>query len=84
MKNPVIASPSFNYVVITTIIVYALLAPIFFEMDNAYGAGANFVVVDNDKTTMMYSQQQQVVEQITTECKSPCPSGSEMCITMCK
>ncbi len=84
MKNSVIVSPSSHYVVITTIIVYALLAPIFFEMDNAYGAGANFVVVDNDKTTMMYSQQQQVVEQITTECKSPCPSGSEMCITMCK
>jgi hypothetical protein len=83
MKNPVIASPSFNYAVITTI-VYALLYPIFFEMDNVLGEGANFVVVDNDKTTMMYSQQQQVVEQITTECKSPCPSGSEMCITMCK
>ena len=85
MKNPVIASPSFNYAVITTI-VYALLYPIFFEMDNVLGEGANFVV-DNDnddKTMMMYSQQQQVVEQITTECKSPCPSGSEMCITMCK
>jgi hypothetical protein len=83
MKNLVIASPSFNYAVITTI-VYALLYPIFFEMDNVLGEGANFVVVDNDKTTMMYSQQQQVVEQITTECKSPCPYGSEMCITMCK
>ena len=56
---------------------YALLAPIFFEMDNAYGAGTNFVV-DNDKTTMTYSQQ--VVE---TKCKSPCPSTAEMCIAMC-
>ena len=43
MKNPVIANPSSHYIVITTIIVYALLAPIFFEMDNAFGEGANFV-----------------------------------------
>ncbi len=76
MKNPVIASPSL-YAVITTI-VFALLAPIFFEMDNVFGEGTNFVVVDNDKTTMIYSKQ-----QLETECKSPCPSGSEMCITMC-
>ncbi len=78
MKNSVIANQS-PYVVITTI-VYALLAPIFFEMDNVLGEGANlFVVVGNDKTTtMMYSQQ-----QVETECKSPCPSGSEMCIQMC-
>ena len=61
MKNSVIASPSFNYAVITTIL-YALLAPIFFEMDNVLGEGANFVV-DDDKTTMMYSQQ-----QVTAEC----------------
>ena len=77
MKNSVIVSPSSHYVVITTIIVYALLAPIFFEMDNAYGE-KNFVD-DNDKTTMTYSQQ--LVE--TKECKSPCPSSSEMCIAMC-
>ncbi len=77
MKNPVIASQS-PYFVITTI-VYALLAPLFFELDNALGEGANFVVVDNDaKKAMTYSQQ-----QLETECKSPCPSGSEMCITMC-
>lgn len=75
MKKSVIASPS---VVITTIIMYALLAPIFFEMDNAYGSGANFVV-NNDKT-MTYSQQQQ---QVDAECKSPCPSSGEMCIEMC-
>ena len=84
MKKSVIVSPSSYYVVITTIIVYALIAPIFFEMDNAYGegVGSNFVVVvvDNDnKDQMMYNQQ--IVE--TTECKSPCPSSAEMCIEMC-
>ena len=78
MKSPVIAIPSSHFVVLTTIIVYALLAPIFFEMDNAYGAGANFV--DNDHKTMTYSQQQQEVE---TDCKSPCSPSSEMCIAMC-
>ena len=74
MKNSVIAIQSF---VITTI-VYALLVPVFFEMDNAFGEEKNFVDDDNDKTT--YSQQQ-VVE--TKECKSPCSSNGEMCITMC-
>ena len=74
MKNSVIAIQPF---VITTIIVYALLAPIFFEMDNAYGKGENFVEKNNDKTTM-YSQQ-----LVETECKSPCSSSSEMCIAMC-
>jgi hypothetical protein len=78
MKNAVIASPCFF--VITTTIVYALLYPIFLEMDNnALGEGINFVVDENDNT-MTYSQQQQQVE---TECKSPCPPNSEMCITMC-
>ena len=51
MKNSVIAIQSF---VITTI-VYALLVPVFFEMDNAFGEEKNFVDDDNDKTT--YSQQ---------------------------
>ena len=81
MKNTtVIASPSSHYyVLITTIIAYALLAPIFFEMDNALGEGENFVVDDdNDKSTMTYSQQ-----QVETECKSPCSKSSEMCIAMC-
>jgi len=82
MKNSVIVSQSSHFVVITTIIVYALLAPIFFEMDNAYGAGTNFVV-DNDKTTMTYSQQQQQVEEVDSNCKSPCSSSAEMCIAMC-
>ena len=74
MKNSVIAIQSFF--VITTI-VYALLVPVFFEMDNAFGEEKNFVDVSNDDTTFS----QQVVE--TKECKSPCPSNSEMCITMC-
>jgi hypothetical protein len=75
MKNSVIAIQSF---VITTI-VYALLVPVFFEMDNVYGKGENFVYDNgNDKKTM-YSQQ--VVE--TKECKSPCPSSAEMCIEIC-
>ena len=77
MKNSVIALPS-QYIVITTI-VYALLCPIFFELDNALGEGENFVV-SNDKT-MMYSQQ--AIEEVETECKSPCPSSAEMCIEMC-
>ena len=78
MKNSVIALPS-QYIVITTI-VYALLCPIFFELDNALGEGENFVV-NNDKT-MMYSQQ--AIEEVETkECKSPCPSSAEMCIEMC-
>ena len=51
---------------------YAILCPIFFEMDNALGEGDNFVLY-KDKT-ITYSQQQ-VLE---TECKSPCPSCSEM------
>ena len=73
MKNSVIAIESF---VITTI-AYVLLIPIFFEMDNAYGNGENFVEKNNDKTTM-YSQQ-----LLETECKSPCSSTAEMCIEIC-
>ena len=73
MKNSVIAIQSF----VITAIIYALLVPIFFQMDKAFGEEKNFVDNDNDKTT--YSQQQ--VE--TKECKSPCSSNGEMCITMC-
>ena len=77
MKNStVIAIPS-SYVVITTI-VYALLVPIFFEIDNALGEGENFVVDDTDIDKMTYSQQ--IIE---TQCKSPCASSAEMCIAMC-
>ena len=72
MKNSVIVIQSF----IITTIVFALLVPVFFEMDNAFGEEKNFADDGNDETT--YSQQ--VVE---TKCKSPCPSTAEMCITMC-
>ena len=58
MENSVIAIHQ-SYVITT--IVYALLAPVFFEMDNTHGERENFV--DNDKT--MYSQQ--VVEEVETE-----------------
>ncbi len=73
MKNSVIAIQSF---VITTI-VYALLIPVFFEMDNIFGGEKNFA--DNDNYKTIYSQL--VVE--TKECKSPCPSSAEMCIKVC-
>ena len=91
MKNSIIAIQSF---VITTI-VYALLVPVFFEMDNAFGEEKNFVDDGNYETTYSYSQQvveseckspctysysQQVVE---SECKSPCSFSAEMCIAMC-
>ena len=75
MKNSVIVIPS-QFIVITTI-VYALLSPIFFELDNALGEGENFVI-NNDKT-MTYSQQ----VEVETDCKSPCPKSAEMCIQMC-
>ena len=47
MNKQVIAIP-YPYIVITTL-VYAILCPIFFEMDNALGEGDNFVL-DKDKT----------------------------------
>ena len=77
MKNSVIA---IQPCVITTIM-YALLVPVFFEIDNVLGEVANFVDNNNDKTTM-YSQQQEVVVE-TKECKSPCPSTEEICIEVC-
>ena len=58
---------------------YALLVPIFLELDNALGEGETFV--NNDKT-MTYSQQA-IIEEVETECKSPCPKSAEMCIAMC-
>ena len=80
MKKSVIA---IQPCVITTILVYALLAPIFFEMDNAFGGETYFVVDDknNEGDKTMTSNTQQVVE--TKECKSPCPSSAEMCIEIC-
>jgi hypothetical protein len=75
MESSVIAIHSY---VITTI-VYAFLAPIFFEMDNAFGEREYFVDVDDDDDErMMYHQQ-----LVDAKCKSPCPSSAEICIAMC-
>ena len=79
MNKQVIAIP-YPYIVITTL-VYVILCPIFFEMDNALGEGGETFAVDNDKT-MTYSQQA-IIEEVETECKSPCPKSAEMCIAMC-
>ena len=76
MKHSVIAIHSF---VITTI-GYALLAPIFFEMENnPFGKGEYFVNDGKNVKATMYNQQ----VPVETECKSPCPSSTEMCIAMC-
>ena len=75
MKNSVIAIQSF---VITTI-VYALLAPVFFEMDNAFGEREYFVDEDDNNKDQTMS----TTQQLDTKCKSPCPSSAEMCIAMC-
>ena len=77
MKNSIIAIQSF---VITTI-GYALLAPIFFEMDNAYRGEEEKFVVDNDKNVKATMYNQQVL--VESECNSPCPPSAEMCIAMC-
>jgi hypothetical protein len=75
MNNSVIAIQSF---VITTI-VYALLVPVFFEIDNVLGEIENSTDNNNSKPTND-TKQQQVIE---SQCKSPCPSNAEMCIEMC-
>jgi hypothetical protein len=81
MKKSVIA---IQPCLITTILVYALLAPIFFEMDNAFGEVETYLVVDDKNNesdkTMTFNTQQKVE---TKECKSPCPSSAEMCIEIC-
>jgi hypothetical protein len=75
MKNLVIAIQSS---VITTIIVYALLVPIIFEMENSAFGEREYIVDEDANNKVMYSQQ-----VIDTKCKSPCPSSAEMCIAMC-
>jgi len=75
MKHSVIAIQSF--VIIT--IVYALLAPIFFEMENVFGKGEYSINDGKNVKATMYNQQ----VPVETECKSPCPSSAEMCIEMC-
>ena len=78
MKNStVIVIHSF---VITTK-VYALLVPVFFEMDNAHGEGENVVIDNNDTNNKTANETQNVVE---TQCKSPCPPTAEMCVEMCE
>ena len=74
MESSVIAIYSY---VITTI-VYAFLAPIFFDMDNAFGEREYFFDDDDDEERMMYHQQ-----LVDAKCKSPCPSSAEICIAMC-
>jgi hypothetical protein len=73
MKNTVIAIPS-SYIVIMTLVYALVVATTFFEMNNSYGKGRNFVEVD-DKT---YTQQ-----EIEKSCKSPCPPIAELCMFMC-
>ena len=73
MKNLVIAIQSS----VVTTIVYALLVPIIFEIDNAFGE-REYIVDEDANNKVMYSQQ-----VIDTKCKSPCPSSAEMCIAMC-
>ena len=74
MKNSVIA---IQFFVITTI-VYALLVPIFFEMENNAFGEREYIVNEDANNKVMYSQQ-----VIDPKCKSPCPSSAEMCIVMC-
>ena len=77
MKKSIIAITLSLYVVINVIIVYVLVANVFFEMDSALGESENFTVNNNKTTT---NNTQQVLE---TQCKSPCPPNSEMCIEIC-
>ena len=73
MKNTVIAISS-SYIVIMTLLYALVVVTIFFEMNNSYGEGRNFVEVD-DK---IYTQQ-----EIEKPCKSPCPPIAELCMFMC-
>ena len=76
MKKSIgITIPS-SYIAITAVIVYALLAITFFEMDNAFGEVENVVVDNNNNKTMNDTQ-------LETQCKSPCPPTAEMCVEMC-
>ena len=75
MENAVIAIPS-QYIVITTIIVYAFLVSIFFEVGNAFGE-REYIVDEDANNKVMYSEQ-----VIDTKCKSPCPSSAE-CALQC-
>ena len=74
-KRAVSVIPS-SYLMIMTL-VYAIVASIFLELDNASGdeeIGINDA--DSDNKTF-------VQELVETPCKSPCPPTAEMCIQMC-
>jgi hypothetical protein len=76
-----ITSSSSYMVMINAIILYVLVAAIFFEMDSALGERENFTINNNNNNSKTTNDtQQQVIE---TQCKSPCPPNAEMCIEMC-
>ena len=58
--------------------VYTLLSAILLELDNTFREKKNFIVNYNENDNTMYTHQ-----AIETQCKSPCPPISEMCISMC-
>ena len=71
-ENTIIAILS-SYIVIMTLVYALVVATTFFEMNNAYDEGRNFVEV-YDKT---YTQQE------IKPCKSPCLPVAELCMFMC-
>lgn len=79
MKISVISITS-AYVVVNAIILYVLIAPIFFEMNSAHGERVNSTDNKDNNSKSTNDTQQQVIE---TQCKSPCPPNAEMCIEMC-
>jgi hypothetical protein len=77
MNKSIIPSPS---IIVITTVIYAIVGTLFFGMNIALEEGENFVVDVDDRSNDNKTLTQQVVE---TQCKSPCPSSSEMCIEMC-
>ena len=77
MNKSIIPSPS---VIVITIVLYIMVGTLFFEKNIAFEEGENFVVDIDDRSNDNKTVTQQVVE---SQCKSPFPSSSEMCIEMC-
>ena len=79
MNKSIIPSPA---IIVITIVLYAMVGTLFFEMNIALEERENYVVdVDvDDRSNDNNTVTQQVIE---SQCKSPCPSSSEMCIEMC-
>jgi hypothetical protein len=75
-KRIFILIPS-SYNMITTW-VYTRLSAILLELGNTFREKENFIVKYNENDNMMYIHQ-----AIETQCKSPCPPNSKMCISMC-